>query len=251
MDTISRRHFQVDFLEWNVWILIKISLKFVSKGLINNNPALVQIMAWRRPGAKPLSEPMMVSLLTHICVTRPQWVNSLWANAYVHNKVLDNTRNVQFATSSPHDLTKTYLQGLGLGARCIDNTLSDGLISCKHWKPSLHDDFIDTRFSVTVLITSVLGLTRSGIRPRRWSPPGRSRGHMADDMCTVLSGRRWAPYPTPRSTVPPGMYNPVRTRHTWTDFRPGRSSGRRQRHSLSRTDLGWNTRTRATLQHSK
>ena len=34
-------------------------------------------MAWRRPGDKPLSESMMVSLLTHICVTRPQWVNSL------------------------------------------------------------------------------------------------------------------------------------------------------------------------------
>ena len=32
-------------------------------------------MAWRRPGAEPLSEPMMVSLLTRICVTRPQWVN--------------------------------------------------------------------------------------------------------------------------------------------------------------------------------
>ena len=31
-------------------------------------------MVWRRPGDKPLSEPMMVSLLTHICVTRPQWV---------------------------------------------------------------------------------------------------------------------------------------------------------------------------------
>ena len=26
------------------------------------------------PGDKPLSEPMMVSLLMHICVTRPQWV---------------------------------------------------------------------------------------------------------------------------------------------------------------------------------
>ena len=25
---------------------------------------------------KPLSEPMMVSLPTHICVTRPRWVNS-------------------------------------------------------------------------------------------------------------------------------------------------------------------------------
>ena len=31
-------------------------------------------MAWRRPGDKPLSEPMVVRLLTHICVTRPQWV---------------------------------------------------------------------------------------------------------------------------------------------------------------------------------
>ena len=31
-------------------------------------------MAWRRPGDTPLSEPMMVSYLTHICVTRPQWV---------------------------------------------------------------------------------------------------------------------------------------------------------------------------------
>ena len=39
-------------------------------------------MAWRRPGDKPLSEPKMESFLTHICVTRPQWVKidhwSLW-----------------------------------------------------------------------------------------------------------------------------------------------------------------------------
>ena len=73
------RHFADDifkciFLNENVWILIKISLKFVPKGPINNIPALVQIMAWRRPGDKPLSEPMMGSSLTHICVTRPQWV---------------------------------------------------------------------------------------------------------------------------------------------------------------------------------
>ena len=32
-------------------------------------------MAWRRPGDKPLSQPRMESLLTHICVSRPQWVN--------------------------------------------------------------------------------------------------------------------------------------------------------------------------------
>ena len=62
------------FFNENVWISIKISLKFVPKGPINNIPALVQIMAWRRSGDKPLSEPVMVSSPTHICVTRPQWV---------------------------------------------------------------------------------------------------------------------------------------------------------------------------------
>ena len=69
--------FKCIFLKENVWIPTKISLKFVPKGPINNIPAMVQTMAWRRPGDKPLSEPMMVSLLTHICVTLPQWVNWL------------------------------------------------------------------------------------------------------------------------------------------------------------------------------
>ena len=58
----------------NIWIPIKMSLKFVPRGPINNIPALVQIMAWRRPGDKPLSETMMDSLATHICVTLPQWI---------------------------------------------------------------------------------------------------------------------------------------------------------------------------------
>ena len=69
--------FKCIFLNENVWIPIKISLKFVSKGPINYILALVQIMAWRRPGDKPLSEPMMVKLLTHICVTRSQWVKTI------------------------------------------------------------------------------------------------------------------------------------------------------------------------------
>ena len=62
------------FLNDNIRISTKTSLKFVPKGLINNIPALVLIMAWRRPGDKPLSEPMLVRSLTHICVTWPQWV---------------------------------------------------------------------------------------------------------------------------------------------------------------------------------
>ena len=60
--------FKCIFLNENVWITIRISLKFVSRGPSNNIPALVQIVAWHRSGDKPLSEPMMVILLTHICV---------------------------------------------------------------------------------------------------------------------------------------------------------------------------------------
>ena len=76
------RHFADDtfkriFVNENIIISAKIPLKFVPKGLINNIPALVQIMAWRRPGDKPLSEAMMVILLTHLWVARPQWVNRL------------------------------------------------------------------------------------------------------------------------------------------------------------------------------
>ena len=67
-------NFKRIFVYENVNISIKISLKFVPKGLINNITALVQIMAWRQLGDKPLSEPLMGSLLTQIYVTRPQCV---------------------------------------------------------------------------------------------------------------------------------------------------------------------------------
>ena len=66
--------FESIFLSENVWNLIKISLKFVPKGPINNIPTLVQVMAWHWPGDNPLSGPMMVRLPMHICITQPQWV---------------------------------------------------------------------------------------------------------------------------------------------------------------------------------
>ena len=94
----NERHFADDIFKWiflneNAWTSLNISLKFVPKVRINNIPALVQIMAWRRPGDKPLSEPMMVSLLTHICVTRPQWVNRwlTWKAAATTGIVLSGT----------------------------------------------------------------------------------------------------------------------------------------------------------------
>ena len=78
----NEQHFAGDifkriFFKENVWTSIKISQKFVPKGPINNIPASVHRMAWRCSGNKPLSQPMMVSLPTHISVTQPQWVKQL------------------------------------------------------------------------------------------------------------------------------------------------------------------------------
>ena len=75
------RHFADDvfkliFVSGNVWISIKIWLKFAPKGPIYNISVLVQIMAWRGSEDRPLSEPMIISLPTHIGVTRPQWYTS-------------------------------------------------------------------------------------------------------------------------------------------------------------------------------
>ena len=55
------RHFTDDilkgiFVNENVRISIKMSLKFVPKGTINNIPVLVQIITWHRPGDKPSSK---------------------------------------------------------------------------------------------------------------------------------------------------------------------------------------------------
>ena len=79
--------FKCIFLNENIQISSRVSLEFVPKGSINIIPALVQIMACRLVGAKPSSEPMVVSLLMHKFVTQPQWVkgeislshpNALW-----------------------------------------------------------------------------------------------------------------------------------------------------------------------------
>ena len=78
-----RGHFQMHFLEWKCLKPIKISLKFVPRGPINNIPALVQIMAWCQPSDKPLSESMMVSVPTYVCVTRPQWIKEHFHFAFL------------------------------------------------------------------------------------------------------------------------------------------------------------------------
>ena len=55
--------FKCIFLNEKFRILIKIWLKFIRKGPIDNNLALVWIMAWRWIGDKPLSEPMLIQFI--------------------------------------------------------------------------------------------------------------------------------------------------------------------------------------------
>ena len=67
--------FQTTFSKLFSWI--KMYLFRLNLSEINNIPALVQIMAWCRPGDKPLSKPMLFSLLKDMCVTWPQWVTQV------------------------------------------------------------------------------------------------------------------------------------------------------------------------------
>ena len=110
------RHFPDDilkciFLNDNVIISIKISLKLVPNGPNTYIPALIQIMTWCRPGDKPLSEPMMVSLLTHICITQlqrfdtmivtsnAQWSKYLYSSIGSDNDLVPSRRRAIFWTN--------------------------------------------------------------------------------------------------------------------------------------------------------
>ena len=46
--------------------MIQISLKFVSKGPVDNKSSLVQVVAWCWIGNKPLHEPMITQVKWHI-----------------------------------------------------------------------------------------------------------------------------------------------------------------------------------------
>ena len=83
---------------------------------INNTPVMVQIMACRMDGAKPLSELTMSSLVTRVWVTRPQWVKWvirpiytwwwLWIDKYVICYILYFGRHAFFVAWSSYSLFK-------------------------------------------------------------------------------------------------------------------------------------------------
>ena len=79
---------------------MNISPNFVPKNPINDILSLVPIMARHRPGDKPLSEPVMVSLLM-----------SLGLNELRLTKVVENQKGVEIITTQEHE-TKICLYNI-------------------------------------------------------------------------------------------------------------------------------------------
>ena len=77
-----------------IYILIKTSRKFVPKGPIDNYPALVYVMAWRRIGDKPLSKPVLTRYTDAYAALGGDELNGSasdslpWSNAFALNETL-------------------------------------------------------------------------------------------------------------------------------------------------------------------
>ena len=57
--TLADDNFKCNFLNENDKIPIRVSLEFVFKTPIDKKQVLLQVMAWRQPGDKPLPKPML------------------------------------------------------------------------------------------------------------------------------------------------------------------------------------------------
>ena len=66
-------------------IPIRISLKYVPKGIIDNKSALVQVMAWRRAGDKPLPEPMLTQFTDAYAAQGRDELTNHYINGFVQD----------------------------------------------------------------------------------------------------------------------------------------------------------------------
>ena len=71
---LADENFTCIFLNENDRILIQISLKFVPKSPIDYKSALVQVMAWRRRGDKPLPESVLTQFTEGITWCQEAWL---------------------------------------------------------------------------------------------------------------------------------------------------------------------------------
>ena len=92
------------FLNKNIWISIKISLKCVPKGPMNNKSALIQLMAWRRTGDMPLSEPMPTRFTAAYMRHQGSWVNKLIVSVTCEFSILSTYFCYKVHISSPYNV---------------------------------------------------------------------------------------------------------------------------------------------------
>ena len=72
---LGRRHIQMNFLNKNDRIPIKISLKLYPRIPTDNKPSLAQVMAWRETGDRPLLEPILTQFTEAYMRHKGRWVN--------------------------------------------------------------------------------------------------------------------------------------------------------------------------------
>ena len=107
----------------------KIQMNWTHFLAFKNISALVQIMTWRRPGDKPLPEPIMVSLLTHICITWLQWVNSAVLYAITINtlRLRQNGRHFTDAVFKSFFLNENFWIGNNMSLKCVPQGLINNI----------------------------------------------------------------------------------------------------------------------------
>ena len=149
-------------------------------------------MAWRLLGDKPLSEPMVVSLLTHICVTRPQWIN--WTTG-----IIFRWNCIKIQTFS---LNKIYLKMVVtlfiwpiffFKQLLIHTTLLDDIKSEINFEEKMCNNVVSiVPADVSTLLTHL--------------PPGQNGRHFADDIfrCIFMYEKFWILIRISFKSVPKG-----------------------------------------------
>ena len=109
----------------------KIQMNWTHFLSFKNIPALVQIIAWRCPGDKPLPGPIMVSLLTHICITWILWVNSAVLYAITINtlRLRQNGRHFTDEVFKCFFLNENFWISNNMSLKCVPQGLIDNISS--------------------------------------------------------------------------------------------------------------------------
>ena len=88
---------------WVAWGLVGLACALATFG---SRSALVWVMVWHQTGDKPLSEMIWTKMTYFICITRPQWINSLRPSAaYIYVSKLT-------IIGSDNGLTRTRRQAI-------------------------------------------------------------------------------------------------------------------------------------------